>query len=186
VRSDRLSADDLIHLIGLQLGRTPQIDFRVQVECRYGWPAVIMNEAFKSPTEPNPNLYYLTCPFLRHELAVLEDQGKTAMLEAEIAADPLSAEALQESQVRHALSWRKHAGRDWDKDSGMIGPRIAAAAEDGALKCLHAYMAWHLAAGGDPVGGRLLEMVGSKWCDDDRCARLSESGSVNKSGDGAG
>lgn len=180
MRSDRLSSAELKRIIGLQLGREPGIGYQVRVECNFGWPAVIMSEPFKSPVEPNPNLYYLTCPYLIKEISTLEDQGATATLEAEIAADPLMKESLRLSQERHALSWRESSGRDWDPDSRKIGPRIAAAAEDSSLKCLHAYMAWHLAVGGDPVGGRLLDMIGSKWCDDERCVRLLEDDPLNE------
>ncbi|RJQ45347.1 MAG: DUF501 domain-containing protein [Gaiellales bacterium] len=162
----------LQELVGLQLGRRPGIAFHVRVYCGYGWPAVIENDACTPSGEPNPNLYYLTCPYLRRELAVLEDGGWIERVHRMALQQQALRKQLAAAQREHAALWRRKAGRDWPGPDER-GPRIAAAGDDLAIKCLHAHFAWFLVNEDHEVGQVLLKAIGERWCRDDRCASLS-------------
>ena len=158
-------------VVAAQLGRVPAIGYRIAVVCRYGWPAVIRNEPFTDKGNPNPNLYYLCCPYLRRELARLEDSGAIARLEERIASDREAARALAEAQSGHRAEWRQAAAAAGRPAAN--GPRIAAAAGDQALKCLHAHFAFYLVHRDHAAGAMIAAEIGNIWCDDDRCRRLA-------------
>lgn len=156
-------------IVERQLGRPASIRFRVAVFCDYGWPAVIASDPFRDDAAPNPNILYLTCPYLRRELALLEDRGAIRELEDKVAKDVRLKEQLAAAQSQHARAWQETAGGVWP--GGPAGsPRIAAASRDTALKCLHAHMAWYLAHGDYALGALLEERIGARWCQDERCA----------------
>lgn len=148
------------------MGREPTIPFETAATCGYGWPAVIRCEAFDSGGQPNPNRYYLTCPYLRKVLSRLEDSRMIAELEERLRDDDALAAAVRQAQKRHADEWRLGAGR---RGAKVAAPRIAAAAGDLSIKCLHAHAAYYLTHPHYPLGSLLLERIGGFWCEDDRC-----------------
>lgn len=163
---------ELSRLIARQLGREPAIAFRVERECPFGWPAVLMNEPYTLSGKPNPNIYYLSCPYLRRELARLEDAGFIGRLENKISRDSRLAEDLHKAQEAHREEWLSLAGRTKSIRGGP--PRIAAAKDDLRLKCLHAHFAWHLVHGDYLAGKLIVEELEQMWCSDDMCRRLAE------------
>ncbi len=162
-----LSVAEARLLVGRQVGRQPSISFSVAGSCRYGWPAVIRNAPFDETGSPNPNLFYLCCPFLRKQLAQLEGAGVTGKLQELIAKDPGLAAALKLAQADHARQWEEAAGGP--VKTAPPGPRIAAAGEDLLLKCLHAHCAYGLVHGGYQIGPLIIECLDQLWCDDERC-----------------
>ncbi len=154
-------------LVARQIGREPAIGFSVAKKCRYGWPAVIRNAPFDDRGNPNPNLYYLSCPYLRKRLGRLEGEGRTARLEELIALEPDLILALRQAQADHSRQWQEAAG-------GLVktappGPRIAASSGDTLLKCLHAHFAYGFVHNDYKIGRLIAEGLEGLWCDDERC-----------------
>lgn len=173
----------LERLIEQQLGRKPAIPFEAEVYCGFGWPAVIGSDPYTLTGAPNPNLYYLTCPHLRREIAVLEDRGWITKLEQMAIAAGDLAEEIIDAQRQHAACWESQAGQPWPDSASGNAPRIAAAAADLSLKCLHAHMAWHLVHGDYFPGRIMLAQIGNQWCRDERC-RAFDGASGEDAGDG--
>lgn len=164
----RYSEGDLARIVTWQIGRGPSIKFRVARECAYGWPAVIINSPFNATGDPNPNLYYLSCPYLRAELARLEDAGSIAGLQRNIMDDTDLMKDLVNAQAEHDHEWRRAAG----ERAGSIGAgkiNIAGSGETSHLKCLHAHFAYFLTHPDYPVGLRIADLMGNIWCDEERC-----------------
>ena len=76
---------DLKLLVKWQLGREPEIKFSVAESCIYGWPAVVRNAAMTRSGKPNPNLFYLTCPYLVKKVSNLEDKSLIRKIIARVA-----------------------------------------------------------------------------------------------------
>jgi hypothetical protein len=182
-----LTGRQLAKLIEQQLGRRPKIDFSIAVLCGYGWPAVTRNKPFAEDGSPNPNRFYLTCPYLRREIAVLEDRGMIKKLEAEINEDDSLISQLRGAQGEHRAGWLQDAGRDWPGPKGEA-PRIAASSEDLLIKCLHAHAAWYLVNTRYQPGRIILDAVGETWCKDELCERfdISDTGPGNLLSDNSG
>lgn len=123
--------------------------------------------------EPHPNLYYLTCPWLRRNLARLEDSGFIAGLQQQIAADAGLLDDLAKNHADHASEYRvaMKEGGFGDAPREML---IAGASDPKMIKCLHAHMAWYLVHP-DYLAGRLIAgAVSDLWCPDERCAEWIE------------
>lgn len=152
-----------------QLGREPSVRFEVVSKCVHGWPSVIRNDPLDLHGEPHPNLYYLTCPWLRRKLARLEDSGFIGKLQLRIAASGELLEDLRRCQARHAADYRSAM------EEGRLGapPRemlIAGASDPELIKCLHSHMAWVLVNPEYLAGQEVAAAAGELWCPDDRCA----------------
>lgn len=135
----------------------------------YGWPSVIRNQPLDLRGEPHPNLYYLTCPWLRKELARLEDSGFISKLQMQVAADAQLLNNLRRCQAEHAaeyLSAMKTGGHGLPYREMLI----AGASDRQMIKCLHSHMAWYLIHPDYLAGLMLAEAVGELWCPDERCA----------------
>lgn len=181
-----LARRELEKLVEKQLGRKTAIPYQAAVYCEFGWPAVISCAPYSAPGEPNPNIYYLTCPYLRHQVAAMEDNGWITRLHQLAVADQAFAATVAGAQRLHARLWRKLAGSPWPGPDPET-PRIAAAASDDAFKCLHAHLAWHLVVGGYPPGKIIIDHIGNEWCRDNRCAGFVAGGDSPGSGqDGRG
>jgi hypothetical protein len=161
-------------MVAMQLGRAPAIEFIIEVECPYGWPAVILNQPFTKEGKPNPNILYLTCPYLRHEMAVLEDAGLISKLESRLREEPDLDADLEKAQRGHRQLWRRRA-REAGGDKGPIitPPNIAAAGKTHRIKCLHAHMAWYLTHPDYEIGDIIMRELPDPWCEDERCERLT-------------
>lgn len=166
----RYSEGELVQIVTWQIGRRPSIEFRIARECAYGWPAVMINSPFNATGDPNPNLYYLSCPYLRVELAQLEDAGSIAGLQRNIIDDPDLMKDLEIAQAAHDHEWRRAA----DERAGRVGVgrvNIAGSGETSHLKCLHAHFAYFLTHPDYTVGSRIAEIMGNIWCDDETCSK---------------
>jgi hypothetical protein len=134
---------------------------------------VIINSPFNASGDPNPNLYYLSCPHLRLELARLEDAGSIAGLQRSVGDDPDLKLSLEIAQVAHDHEWRRAA----DQRAGSVGGarvNIAGSKKTTHLKCLHAHFAYFLTHEDYTIGLRIAEILGNTWCDDEMCAKWKE------------
>lgn len=157
-------------MVARQLGRKLSVRFDIESFCVYGWPAVIRNEPLDHHGKPHPNLYYLTCPWLRRRIARLEDRSFIDELQKKIAVSTALYDDLRQWQARHAEEYV------WAMQNGGYGvPQremlIAGARDPGLIKCLHSHMAYFLVNPEYHVGREISLAVGEPWCPDDRCAK---------------
>lgn len=136
--------------------------------CIYGWPAVIRNDPLDIHGKPHPNLYYLTCPWLRRKLARLEDSGFIDELQQKIAASTVLYEDLRLRQAEHSEEYRLAM-----KSGGFGAPQrvmlIAGARDPGLIKCLHSHLAYFLVNQEYLAGREISAAVSEIWCPDERC-----------------
>ncbi len=142
-----IDAADLAHLEE-QLGRPPYPPVRVACRCAAGRPVVVEQPATTPDGAPFPTAFWLCCPGLIRAVSVLEGEGGVRALEDRIAADPALAAAFAEAQARHRALRPEHA-------LGIGGVRNAQ-----AVKCLHAHVAFALAAPPHPLGEEVLAAAG--------------------------
>ncbi len=141
-----------------QLGRAPRALAGVAVRCPYGRPAVIAQHAYESSGRPFPTTYYLTCPAAVAAVGALEDAGGVARYEGLVSAD---------RGLRESYEWGARRQRELRRpapvmaDGGAsLGLGIAGTARAGAVKCLHAHVAFGLAEPGYALGLRAASEAG--------------------------
>lgn len=160
-------------IVAWQLGRPPSIDFRVARECMFGWPAVLMSSVVTRAGRPNPNLYYLCCPYLRRRLAVLEDESHIRRFEEQIRASEGLRDSVLAAQEAHRRQWGHLAAASGLKARSVL---IAGAAGPMALKCLHAHLAWYLVHPGYKLGQQIAALAGEQWCAGELCRQALADG----------
>lgn len=138
---------DLIHLEE-QLGRAPYPPARIVCRCSAGRPVVVEQPPTTPAGEPFPTAYWLCCPGLIHGVSVLESAGGVRALEERIAADEELAEDFDEAMERHRALRPEYR-------LGIGGVRNGR-----AVKCLHAHVAFALAAPPYAIGEELLAAAG--------------------------
>jgi len=142
-------------VIERQLGRTPRGVTGVAARCPFGRPAVTAQAAYLGGGEPFPTTYYLTCPHAVARVSALESDGGVERWEARAAADPVLRRSLCAAARRQA-SLRRPAERMLD-GGASLGLGVGGTAHAGALKCLHAHVAFALAEPGYLLGERIVD-----------------------------
>ena len=137
--------------VRLQLGREPRGVVRVAHRCPCGDPDVVETLPLLPDGTPFPTTYYVTCPRLTGRISTLEGSGLMATMTAELATDPVLAQAYS---VAH---------EDYLARRAALGdvPEIAGVSAGGMptrVKCLHVLVGHALAAGPgvNPLGDRAL------------------------------
>lgn len=131
-----------------QLGRPPIPPVRVACRCAAGWPVVVEQPERGPDGEPFPTAFWLSCPGLVKAVSRLEGAGGVRALEQRLEAEPELAAAFVEATARHR-ALRPEQGL------GIGGVRA-----DRAVKCLHAHVAFALAAPPHPSGDDVLRAAG--------------------------
>jgi hypothetical protein len=157
-----------IAVLERQLGRKPRGDVFVVTRCPRGRPAVILTVPFQGDDRPTPPPLWLTCPCACREAARLEGKGvmKRFQLMLEERAEAFELFMREEEHVGSVNAELARLG-------GSIPPerlrgRGIAGGRPGAVKCLHAHLAYRLASGRGVVGGWCLEELESRtgcWCE---------------------
>lgn len=172
-------------MIKKQLGREPRGVVGVHTRCGYGYPQVIVTRpvsATHSNIEIFPTLYWLTCPYLVKELALLEAEGLIAQFEQRIQEDPEFADLVEENHQRYAerrLALIPTCVRENIRDEYPERYRVLAETGVGGIrslegvKCLHTHVADYLAHGENPIGAEALAILDkpldcpTKQCEDE-------------------
>jgi hypothetical protein len=135
------SADDVEALTEL-LGRPPRADFDVVV--RDGERIVVIRNApFMFDGTPMPTRYWLVDPDLVRRVSQLESSGGVHAAEAAVPVADIATTHDRYARERDAVIAPGHVG---PRPFGGVGGTRR------GVKCLHAHLAHHLAAGLDPVG----------------------------------
>jgi len=142
-------------VIRRQLGREPRGLRRVAVRCPYGAPAVLEQEPYLPSGQPFPTTYHLSCPHAVSRVSALEDEGAVARYEMLVAAggeflDSYRRGAELQRSLRRPVAVMADGG-------ASLSTGIAGTVRDGAVKCLHAHVAFSLVHPGYALGSRAAE-----------------------------
>lgn len=138
-----------------QLGRPPRAFRRVVIRCPFGLPAVTEQNAHDDTGAPFPTTFWLTCPHLVRAVSRLEAAGGVERWTRLAADDPALATSLE-----HANAEQRALRPELDLGIGGAGRGA------GALKCLHAHVAFALARPGYELGERIVGELGPLWPQD--------------------
>ena len=157
-----------IQILAAQLGRTPRGVRAVLTRCRDGYPEVVLNSPLLSAEEPFPTVYWLTCPLLVKEIAVLENEGWIARFQSMIEQDASSREAFAGAQAAYRESRKRMVTEiralPAYAEEVLARVGIGGVADLSKVKCLHAHYAHFLATGANPIGEKLHELIGETVC----------------------
>lgn len=132
------------------LGREPRGAFEVVVRDDTGDPVVVRNAPFLDDGTPMPTRYYLVGDELVKAVSRVESVGAVDEVEAELDDDLIADIHRRYERERDAAIDDAHVGPR--PSGGVGGTRIG-------VKCLHAHVANHLAAGDDAIGRWTLDRV---------------------------
>ena len=157
--------------VARQIGREPRAFLRVVVRCPWGLPAVTEQWPQDEDGNPFPTTYWLTCRHLVAAVSRLEAAGGVERWGAAVAADPELRDDLGRATAEQVRVRRELAGGSTGADSGAsLELGIGGSRNPGALKCLHAHVAFALAQPGYRLGEAVLDEVPERW--PERCCSL--------------
>lgn len=165
-------------VVEAQLGREPRGRWRVARRCSFGWPQVLACAPRLEDGTPFPTLYWLSCPHLVEEVAVIESEGAADEWSERLSKDPSLRMAMLATDAQYRAA-RVMEGRG-DDPCSLVG--VAGQRDPFATKCVHAHVATTLAGLPDPIGDSVVRRV-ERECDCDRCSLLL---SRDIASDGAG
>jgi len=152
-----------------QLGRSPQGVIEVAKRCDKGFPQVIINLPFRLPCSPFPTVYWLTCPLLNREVAVLESKGLVKDFQESIARDDIFKDEMLKAQEAYRNTRESMLDKVNDLPANIrkklknVG--VGGVSDLLKVKCLHAHFAQYLATGLNPIGKKVGEIIGKVICD---------------------
>jgi len=154
----------------------------VHTVCEYGFPQVIVNRpvwATDLNIEIFPTLYWLTCPYLRKELATLEAEGLVAHYEQRIQEDADFAALVEKNHENYAkrrLALIPAVVQESLKEEYPDRFQVLAEAGVGGIrsaegvKCLHTHVADFLVHGENPIGQEVLAVFDKPlFCPNKQC-----------------
>ncbi len=124
------------------------------MRCPYGRPAVVEQASYLPTGEPFPTTYYLTCPSAVRQVGRVEAGGGVDRYEALVEADSdarvswFAGEAEQRGLRRSAP--------EMSDGGASLECGIGGTTRVGAVKCLHAHVAFALARPGYALGDRMI------------------------------
>ncbi|MCK9527026.1 MAG: DUF501 domain-containing protein [Limnochordia bacterium] len=158
----------------------------MHTSCGYGYPQVIVTRpvsATYSGLEIFPTLYWLTCPYLCKELALLEAEGLIAHFEQRIQAEPEFADLVKknhESYAQHRLALIPMSVRENIREEYPDRYRVLAETGVGGIrgfegvKCLHTHVADYLAQGENPIGAEAVAVLSKPLdCPSQQCEEFT-------------
>lgn len=161
--------ENIKKLIKKQIGREPEGMVEVSLTCPFDYPAVIkvypffMGRVF-------PTLYWLTCPYLIKEVAILEDESWINKIQIKINQDNDLKEKLRTAhkyyaKKRYELLDEKEINDIKNISEGIIdtlkNSGIGGIKEKEGIKCLHTHLADYLVNKNNPVGEIVFKKA--KW-----------------------
>ena len=151
-------------LVEQQLGRPPRAFRRVARRCPFGAPAVTEQAPYDAAGDPFPTTYYLTCPHLVAAVSRLEAAGGVERWTAAVADEPGLRDELERATAEQVAIRRELAAGETGADAGeSLSFGIGGSRNPGALKCLHAHVAFALARPGYGIGEAVLAEVPERW-----------------------
>jgi hypothetical protein len=150
--------------VAAQLGREPRTFRRVAVRCPWGLPAVTEQEPYGGDGEPFPTTYYLTCRHLVAAVSRVEAAGGVERWSGRLDEDPALRAELERATAEQVRVRRELAAGETGVDDGAsLELGIGGSRNPGALKCLHAHVAFALARPGYRLGELVLAEIPDRW-----------------------
>ena len=150
-------------VVAAQLGREPRAFRRVVVRCPFGRPAVTEQAPYTPEGEPFPTTYWLTCRHLVAAVSRLEAAGGVERWSAEVEADGALRSDLERASDEQRTIRRELADGEGPDGGAALELGIGGSRNPGALKCLHAHVAFALARPGYRLGEAILDEVPQRW-----------------------
>jgi uncharacterized protein len=166
-------------MVRSQLGKQYQGEILVSARCPHGRPAVVLTLPLEGSGGPVPPLLWLTCPRAASLVGRIESSGAMKDVRERLDADEAFGSSFVRDDEEYASVQRDVAlAVGGEPMARRIGERGVAGGRAGAVKCLHAHLAFWLsldagrAGTSDDTGsgalGRwcfeTLEEEGGAWC----------------------
>jgi len=167
-RLEPASSEDL-EVVERQIRRPPAGRVLVAARCPRGTPAVILTVPFVPAGGPMPPLLWLSCPDAARKVSGLEAEGLISTYGGRLAADPIAMALFMRDEGGFAAAVLLAASKGGGGLPGRLCGRGVAGGRQGIVKCLHAHLAYRLAAGPGvpaPAGAQGRGLVGG-WCIDE-------------------
>lgn len=162
------SREDL-EVLSRQIARPPAGWVFIARRCPQGLPAVILTVPTGSSDGPFPPLLWLSCPHVAREAGRLESEGLARYFERMLESDDLARGTFMEEEAEFARLAGQVMRNAWGQElAGKVGERGVAGGARGAVKCLHAHLAFKLASGRGQVGWWCLDALEKgkgTWCE---------------------
>ena len=162
------SREDL-EVLYRQIARSPAGSVFVARRCPQGLPAVILTVPTELPVGPFPPLLWLSCPHAAREAGRLEGEGLARYFERMLKSHDPARERFMEEEAEFADVTGRVLRNAWGRElAGKVGEKGVAGGARGAVKCLHAHLAFRLASGRGQVGGWCLDALEKGtgiWCE---------------------
>jgi len=163
-----------------QMGKQFQGRILVACRCPRSLPVVVLTLPFAGVGRPVPPLLWLTCPHSSSRSGTLESSGAMRLVEQWLEADTDAAGQFAADEDSYCEIQREVAlATAGEQVADRLSARGVAGGKMGAIKCLHAHLAYRLALGptgldDERAGGRgaigrwcleRLEQEGGYWCE---------------------
>lgn len=135
-----------LSVVERQISRQPRGRVLVAARCPRGLPAVIFTPPFEADGDRMPPLLWLSCPSAARETARLESEGAVAGFAERLRAERGALELFTRDEERFARAFSLAASGSREAFAERLGERGVAGGRKGAVKCLHAHVAYRLAA----------------------------------------
>lgn len=154
-------------IVAAQLSREPRGATDVAARCPCGAPAVVTTAPRLPDGTPFPTTYYVTCPRLASAIGTEEANGVMREMERQLHEDAELAEAYRNAHESYLADRAALA-----EVSEIEG--ISAGGMPDRVKCLHVLAGHALAKGPgvNPLGDRVLRLVGPWWRGPHACAEV--------------
>ncbi|MCD6450717.1 MAG: DUF501 domain-containing protein [Thermotogaceae bacterium] len=160
-----------LEIVRAQISREDAVFCEVIYRCSFGFPVVIKSLPEKNG-KPFPTLYWLTCPYLRKEVAKLEEKNFIRKYEEIIQKDSEFRRKLLEAH-KETIKRRNELVKDEKIKRLLEGVGTGGIRDFTKVKCLHLHLADFLAGIDNPVGESIWNMIEKKECDNGiYCRRL--------------
>lgn len=142
-------------VVEIQIGRPPRSSVTVEARCHLGLPVVALVPPILDDGTPFPTTHWLTCPLAVLRISRIEAAGGVKGADADLASDPMLAEAYRSATERYVR------GREALLPEGWTGARPSGgiAGSSGGVKCLHAQFADTAAGNDNPIGARVASVI---------------------------
>ncbi len=154
--------------------------------CEHQFPQVITNRPLivaEPAIEIFPTLYWLTCPYLHREIALLEGDGLIAQFERRIGEDRGFAAAVRKNHMDYAarrlalipIEVRERMGIEYpDRYQVLAESGVGGTRNPEGVKCLHAHMADYLVHGENVIGAAVAALLkGRLACEQGQCSSFT-------------
>lgn len=133
----------------------------------------------ESQIEIFPTLYWLTCPYLRKEIALLEGEGLIAHFEERIQKEPDFASQVEQNHGDYAarrlslipLEVQGRLQEEYpDRYQVLAESGVGGIRNPEGVKCLHTHVADYLAHGENVIGAAVVKLLNkSLSCETGQC-----------------